>query len=172
MVKVELLTREKFNEFYDVFTLLMNEGYEGFSEALKKHFLASDYSKFTYSYWLEKNFRRFSIAIDDTTGKVIGFLVGDNTYGGVGFISWVGILPEYRSKGVGKLLMDDYETFAKIKRAHLLELFTYDKVKTFYEKLGFKEIGRREHGFYGSKNIIMDKKIGDWNDDMLIKKEI
>ena len=53
-----------------------------------------------------------------------------------------------------------------------IELFTYEKVKPFYERLGFKEIGRREAGFYGSKSIIMDKKIGNWSDSNLIKKEI
>lgn len=172
MVKVELLTSVRFDEFYEVFTILMNEGYEDFSPALQSYFLAHDYSKFTYKYWLERNFRRFTIVIDDATNKIVGFLIGDMTYGGVGFISWVGILPEYRSKGVGRKLMEDYEKFARTKKAHLLELFTYDKVKSFYDKLGFKEIGRREQGFYGSPNIIMDKKLGDWSDENLVKQEI
>ena len=172
MVKVEILTSSRFNEFYDVFTALMNEGYEGFSETLKKYFLNNDYSKFTYSYWLEKNFRRFTLAVDQESNKIVGFLIGDNTYGGVGFISWIGILPEFRGKDIGKMLFDDYEKFARVKKAHLLELFTYEKVKPFYEKLGFVEIGRRDEGFYGSRNIIMDKKIGDWNDENLVKREI
>ena len=172
MVKIDLLTNPRFDEFYDVFTALMNEGYEDFSDTIKSYFLAHDYSKFTYRYYMEKNFRRFTIAIDSDTNKIIGFLIGDNTYGGVGFISWVGILPEYRGKGIGKMLMEDYEKFARSKKAHLLELFTYDKVKPFYDKFGFSEIGRRENGFYGSKNVIMDKKIGEWDDKNLIKQDI
>lgn len=172
MVKIELLTSIRFDEFYEVFTKLMEEGYDGFSETLKGYFLSHDYSKNTYRFWLDKNFRRFTIAIDIDTNKIVGFLVGDNTYGGIGFISWIGVLPESRGKGIAKMLFNDYEAFAKQKKAHLLELFTYDKVKPFYDQLGFKEIGRRERGFYGSKNIIMNKKIGEWDDKNLLKQEI
>jgi len=170
MVEIELLTKDRFNEFYKVFSALMQEGYDNFSSTLKTHFIKHDYSYATYNFWLERNFRRFSIAIEDN--KIIGFLVGDNTYGGVGFISWIGVLPEYRKKHIGQLLLENYEKFAKSKKAHLLELFTYEKVKGFYERMGFKEIGRRMEGFYGSKSIIMDKKIGSWSDENLIKKEI
>jgi len=171
MVRIEVLTKDRFDEFYDVFTLLMKEGYESFSPALIKYFLSHDYSKPTYQFWLDRNFRRFLLAIDDNN-KIVAFLIGDNTYGGVGFISWVGVIPQFRGKGIGKMLMVDYEVFCKSKKGHLLELFAHNKVKPFYEKLGFKEIGRRTSGFYGAKNIIMDKAIGDWNDNNLSMSEI
>jgi ribosomal protein S18 acetylase RimI-like enzyme len=170
MVILNQLTADKFDEFYKVFEQIMREGYSGFSPTLVNHFLQNDYSKFTFSFWLEKNFRRFSLAIENN--KIVGFLIGDHTYGGVAFISWVAVIPEYRKKGIGKMLLQDYEQYVRSKKAHLIELFTYDNVLPFYLENGFKEIGRRQMGFYGQPNIIMNKQIGEWKDSNLIKLEI
>jgi ribosomal protein S18 acetylase RimI-like enzyme len=170
MVNLLLLTEDRFEDFYALFVKVMKEGYSGFPDYLIEYFLKNDYSKFALHYWFEKGLRRMTLALDEN--KLVGFLIGDTTYGGVGFISWVAIEGEYRGKGVGKMLFLDYEEYAKKKKAHLIELFTYDKVKPFYEKLGMKEIGRREEGFYGQKNVIMNKKIGSWNKQYIILDEI
>ena len=170
MVIIDQLTKPRFDEFYKLFEDIMKEGYSNFSPALIEYFLKNDYSKMTFQFWLERNFRRFTLAIEDN--RIIGFLIGDHTYGGVGFISWVGVIPEYRGKGIGNQLLKDYEAFAISRKAHLLELFTYDKVIGFYLVNGFKEIGRREMGFYGQTNVIMNKVLGKWDDSLLVKQEI
>jgi ribosomal protein S18 acetylase RimI-like enzyme len=162
MVNLSLLDRSETNSFYQVFSQIMQEGYDNFSPKLIQHFLNKDYSINVVNLWIERNFRRVMLAKDE--GVIVGFLVGDYTYGGVGFISWVGVIPAYRNRGIGRLLYQNYERFAQEKKAHLIELFTYEKKKHFYEQLGFYEIGRREEGFYGHQNIIMNKKIGEWND--------
>ena len=150
------------DEFYNLFREIMNEGYSGYSEEIKKRFLEKDYSITNFQVWLDRFFRYILLAYHEE--QLVGFLVGDYTYGGVGFISWLGVRKDMRGSRVGKTLYLEYERFAKNKNAHLLQLYTYPKVEEFYIKLGFKRIGIREQGYYGQKNIIMNKKIGEWND--------
>ncbi len=150
------------DNFYSCFELVMREGYSGYSQKLINLFLYKDYSKGNFYIWMEKYLRVIFLAIEE--GEVIGFIVGDNTYGGIGFISWIGVLPGSRNKGIGAELFRTYESFAASRNAHVLELYTYKKVLPFYLKLGFKEIGHREEGYYGQPNIIMNKTIGKWSD--------
>ena len=157
------------DDFYDCFSELMSEGYGHFSPGLRQHFLTVDYPKKNFQFWLERSVRKILLAKEGS--ETLGFLVGDYAYGGVGFVSWLGIRNKYRGKGFGTELYNEYEKFIKTKNAHLIELFTFAEVKPFYEKLGFKEIGRREEGYFGQKNVIMDKKIGEWVDlNLLVKK--
>jgi ribosomal protein S18 acetylase RimI-like enzyme len=163
MVRISDFQLRDIDPFYKCFEVIMHEGYAGFSQPLIEYFIKKEYSKSNFYIWVERNFRKIFLAFNENN-EIIGFLVGDNTYGGVAFITWVGILKEYRSGGVGKLLMETYENYIKPKNPHLIELFTYESVKGFYETLGFTEIGRRKQGFFGQENIIMNKVIGTWDD--------
>jgi len=163
MVRISEFQLRDIDSFYKCFEVLMQEGYAGFSDPIKEYFIKKEYSKSNFYLWVDRNFRKIFLAFNEND-EIIGFLVGDNTYGGVAFITWVGVLKEYRSKGIGKMLIQTYENYVKAKNAHIIELFTYESVKGFYEVLGFIEIGRREQGFFGQKNIIMNKTIGQWDD--------
>lgn len=163
---IKQATTSDLDAFYEVFTEIMHEGYAGYTETLINHFLSKDYSKNNFFLWLERFFRNIYIAVE--SDEVIGFIVGDYTYGGVAFISWLGVKKKYRKKGVGLSLFTVYEDFAKSKKAHMIELYTYPKVEAFYLKLGFKRVGVREQGYFGQKNLIMNKKLGVWNEDYLV----
>jgi ribosomal protein S18 acetylase RimI-like enzyme len=162
MVKIVEFQLRDLELFYNCFEVLMQEGYAGFPNPLKEYFIKKEYSKTNFYLWVEKNFRKIFLAIDDNN-EIIGFLVGDNTYGGVAFITWIGVKKEQRAKGIGKMLFDAYQNYVIAKNAHIIELFTYEGVKGFYLSLGFQEIGRREQGFFGQENIIMNKIIGKWD---------
>jgi len=162
MVRIAEITGPQFPAFFNCFEILMQEGYAGFPAKLREFFIMKEYSQSNFFQWYEKQLRKIYIAFNETE-QLIGFLVGDNTYGGIAFITWIGVLPAYRKHGVGKQLLQFYEEYVRTRNAHLIELFTYEGVKEFYIKNGFKEIGRREEGFFGQQNIIMNKKIGSWD---------
>ena len=155
------LQPQNLDSFYNCFSELMLEGYGQFPEKLSSYFLSHDYTKENFRIWLERYFRKVLLAINDQN-EVVGFLIGDHTYGGVGFISWFGIKKPYRKQGIGKQLFNLYQAYILGRKAHLIELYTYDGAKGFYERLGFQVVGKREQGFFGQKNLIMNKKIGDW----------
>lgn len=162
------LNSDNIEQFYQLFCQLMKEGYDNFSPALQKHFIEKDYPLKNWYYWMEKDLRKVLLAWEDEL--LVGFLVGDHSYGGVAFITWLGVVSDYRGKGIGSSLLLHYQEYVEGRHAHLLELYTFPKVKAFYEKHGFKQVGMREQGYYGRKNVIMDKKLADWDEAVL--KEI
>lgn len=148
--------------FYDCFCSLMREGYGQFPTQLQEYFLDHDYTLANFKVWIDRNFRKVILAINQEN-KVVGFLIGDHAYGGVCFISWFGLLKEYRLQGIGSQMLGKYIEYAHIRKAHLIELYTYNGASGFYEKHGFKLIGKREQGFFGQKNLIMNLKLRDFN---------
>jgi ribosomal protein S18 acetylase RimI-like enzyme len=153
--------------FYNAFTELMHEGYGQFPPKLQDYFLSHDYTINNFKVYIARNFRKVLLAVDENN-DVIGFLIGDHTYGGVAFISWLGVLKDKRNNGIGKELLNKYVEYARSLNAHLIELYTYEAVKGFYEKFGFVEVGRREQGFFGQKNLILNLKVKDYDINILV----
>lgn len=149
-------------DFHNVFSILMHEGYGQFPPKLQEYFLTHDYTISNFRVYIERNFRKVLLAVDEEN-KVSGFIIGDHTYGGIAFISWFGVLKEKRSNGVGSALLNRYIDHVKGLNAHLVELYTYDGARGFYEKFGFKLIGERDQGFFGQKNLIMNLKLKDYD---------
>jgi len=77
------------------------------------------------------------IKIDD---QIIGFsqyTIEKN----IGELKYLAILPEYRNKGYGKILMErvmKYFENQSIKRIDIRVIYGNDEAKIFYEKYGFK----------------------------------
>jgi len=72
----------------------------------------------------------------------------------------IGVLPEYRNKGVGKGLLLKSEEVARNEGAENLILDTHELMEAtrkFYLELGYKEIGVLE-GYYGNGNAVFYMK--------------
>jgi len=91
------------------------------------------------------------LALDDD-GDVVGVLTLAETlslYAGgyIGVINELYVVPEYRSEGVGKILLDAAKRLAEERDWKRLEVTTpgeeYAKTLRFYEREGFVEIGPR-----------------------------
>jgi len=159
---IEDLNEQNLLSFYECFSILMREGYGQFPSVLQEYFLDHDYTLANFKLWIDRNFRKVILAINHDN-IVVGFLIGDHSYGGVCFISWFGILNQYRLQGIGSLMLKRYIEYAQIRKAHLIELYTYNGASGFYEKHGFQLIGKREQGFFGQKNLIMNLKLKDFD---------
>jgi len=107
----------------------------------------------------EKYFRKvlasdslFLIAKDGK--KVLGFLIAHNIIGMSSFLDTLAVSREIRGKGIGKMLMAEYERLVKIKRIHYIFLFalnTNENTLRFYEKNDF-ESSKHDYKMY-SKSI-------------------
>lgn len=154
--------------FYNCFKEIMEEGYGAFPLNLRKYFIEKLYTYSNFAFWLERNIRKiFIVKESEDSREIIAFLVGDNTYGGVAFISWLGVRAKFRRKGIGTRLLDEYERNVRSKSAHLIELYTQPELVPYYERFGYKQIGRRDQGFFGQTNVIMNKKLGEWDESIL-----
>lgn len=106
----------------------------------------------------------FLLAID--TDVCVGFASYEHNYTQkpITRIHKIYILPETQGKGIGKLLLDKIESFAKENHCNTLSLNVnrYNKALTFYQKSGFKTVLEEDilldHG-YKMEDYRMEKEL-------------
>ena len=74
-------------------------------------------------------------------GRLVGFarVVSDGKFRA--YIEDVLVLKDYRSRGIGKLLMS--EILVSVKDIHVVTLFCQKKLSGYYTELGFKEFSKQ-----------------------------
>ncbi|PTY75874.1 GNAT family N-acetyltransferase [Heyndrickxia sporothermodurans] len=77
---------------------------------------------------------------------------------GKGKVERICILPAYRGKGAGKIVMDAIEQYATQQDVHVLKLNAQTHAIPFYEKLGYKVISE-EFMDAGIPHKTMEKRI-------------
>jgi len=99
------------------------------------------------------------LALDDD-GDVVGILTLSQTisiYAGgyIGVLNELYVVPNYRSEGVGKILLDAAKALAEERGWKRLEVTTpgeeYAKTLRFYEREGFMAIGPRYKFMVGNR---------------------
>lgn len=82
-------------------------------------------------------------------------------YGDEAQIVWVAVLMPYRNRGVGWAVMDHLLRLSREQGCRLVSLNAQTHALGFYQRLGFKPVGRR---FFMS-NIEHQYMILDWSDE-------
>jgi [ribosomal protein S18]-alanine N-acetyltransferase len=78
-------------------------------------------------------------AIDD--GKMIGFVAGDpHPSDGFSWIATIGVLPEYRRRGIGRDLLRACERLLKTPRVRLSVRASNDGAIKLYEQEGYQRV--------------------------------
>lgn len=91
----------------------------------------------------------FTVDDDGDPAGVITVVESLSLYAGgyIGVINELYVMPDYRSEGVGKMLLDAVKDLAEEREWKRLELTTpgeeYEKTLRFYEREGFDRIGPR-----------------------------
>ena len=96
---------------------------------------------------LENQCAAFLVAQDGDTGKVVGY-AGLLVVADEGYITNVAVFPEYRRRGVAAQLLSVFENFARGNHLAFLTLEVRAgnaPAIALYEKLGFREVGRRKN---------------------------
>lgn len=86
-------------------------------------------------------------ATDEESGAVAGY-VGMYVSLDVGNINNVGVLPDFRRKGIGRLLMSELCSYCRNNGITLLTLEVRESnapAIALYEKLGFRKVGLRKN---------------------------
>jgi len=94
--------------------------------------------------------------------KMLGFLMAEKLYAGVSFCNWLGVIKEFRGKGIGKALSQKWQEDIKKEGGHKLMLLNHSpKNNEFYLKMGFKQEGFEEKLWYGLDYWVFGKVIGE-----------
>ncbi len=91
--------------------------------------------------------------------QMIGFIAGDERPSEhTDWIATVGVIPEYRGRGIGELLLSACEKQLKASRIRLCVRVSNAPAIHLYEKTGYKRVGLWQ-GYYndGEDAIVMEK---------------
>ncbi|WP_421876111.1 GNAT family N-acetyltransferase [Marinoscillum sp.] len=104
------------------------------------------------------------VLIAELDGFPVGFKVGyDRFLDGEVFYSWMGaVLPEHRSKGIGRLLLKKMEVWCKLKGYHYLKFKTMNRHRNmlkFAISEGFNVIDFQKHQNPRLSKIYFEKKL-------------
>ncbi|MDR0136517.1 GNAT family N-acetyltransferase [Metabacillus idriensis] len=78
---------------------------------------------------------------------------------GIGKIERICVLPDYRSKGAGKIIMEKLEEIAASKEMQTLKLNAQTHAEPFYEKLGYNTISKETFLDAGIPHVTMVKEM-------------
>ena len=92
--------------------------------------------------------------------QMVGFIAGDvRRLEGVAWISTVGVLPEFRGRGVGSALMAACEEKITVGRIRLCVRISNDTAIRLYEHLGYLRVGEWSRYYQdGESALVMEKK--------------
>ena len=91
-----------------------------------------------------------------------GFVCMKEDFGGVLFIDWLVVKKEFRKKGVGTFLLNETAKWALKNKFHYLYLFTESNQNiAFYEKRGFRYIGKHLNSWFGETEHELGKSLRD-----------
>jgi ribosomal protein S18 acetylase RimI-like enzyme len=164
---ISSLNPENLKDFFPFFEKLMRENFPFYHPKVIDYFLIKIYSKQNLYYQLKNNQRIILVVYEDK--QPLGFAMIDEPYGGVSFLRWLAVDKNHQGKGVGKMLVFEWEKIAKNQGCHKMELAAYPLVSSFYERCGFEKEGLRKMSYFGVNQVVMGKIIGEVSIEKITK---
>ena len=153
-ITLRRLIAEDLDDLYPLFEEMLRSDIPEIASR-SEFFLRTDYTKSR----IQSNllFPKVAIFGAFVGSKLVGFIWGNSTYAGLGFISWLKVERKLQKNGIGKKLVEYYEQYVKGKEGHVVELYCFEKMKDYYLKQGYEIIGIREKGYFKLKQFILNK---------------
>ncbi len=146
-------------EFFPVFRTVLETGFPIYGKQTVRFFLEKVYQPANFTYWIERGMKTVFVA--RSGDAVTGFAVIDEPYGGVSLCRWLGVLKEYRSRGIGSSLIRTWLALARLQKCHKAEVASQPDAKPFYEKMGLELEGMRKKSYFGSDQYVFGKVLGE-----------
>ena len=78
------------------------------------------------------------LAVDESTGRVVGFVNAASDGILAAYIPLLEVLPEYRGQGIGRALME--RILKRLSRFYMVDLACDPEMESFYESFGMQPI--------------------------------
>ena len=167
-MEIRRISEKEVAEYYQLFLLVLKEGFPEYSSGLIKFLAEKDFSETVIKDKIAK--KESVIWVAEKDGKMTGFLMADKLYGGVGYCNWLGVAEKMRGRGIGKMLLDEWEKEVLKLGGHKLILLTQsEKNRGFYQKHGFKEEGFEKVSWFGLDCWLFGKVIGEPKPEVFLK---
>ena len=95
-------------------------------------------------------------------GQMIGFVAGDpRPHEGISWIATICVLPEYRGKGIGRMLLETCENALPTQIIHLCVRISNEEAIRMYKMAGYYNIDRWSKYYNdGEDSLVMEKMKG------------
>jgi ribosomal protein S18 acetylase RimI-like enzyme len=93
--------------------------------------------------------------------QMVGFIAGDiRRMEGVAWIATVAVLPDYRGRGIGSLLLKACEAQITVSRIRLCVRVSNEVAIRLYEKFGYSKVGEWTRYYQdGESALVMEKHL-------------
>lgn len=93
---------------------------------------------------------------------LVGIIAIKPDFGGVLYIDWLAVKKENRGEGIGSILLQKTDEWALKHKFHYIYLFTEtDRNINYYEKRGFKYVGKYGKSWFGETEHTLGKQLCD-----------
>lgn len=154
-------------EFFAVFRTVLETGFPIYGKKTVSYFTDKVYPAANFTYWIEHGMK--VVYVVRSGGNIAGFAVIDEPYGGVSLLRWLGVLKEYRSRGIGSALIRTWLTLARMQGCHKAEVASQPDAKPFYEKMGLELEGMRKKSYFGSDQYVFGKLLGEPDEQVMTR---
>src|SRR3989338_2733360 len=145
-IKIIQISEKQAEQFFSLYETIVRSDFKEWTAKTKKQWLEREYGIYYWKQLLSEATLPVFVAFDGK--KMIGYAAAEGINYGVVYVGWVGVLKEYRKKGIAGRLMAEVERWAKDKKFHKLELETQIKdLLPFFEGLGFSLEGVRKNSW-------------------------
>ncbi len=92
-------------------------------------------------------------------GELVGFIAGDiRRSEGTAWIATIGVLPEYRRRGIGAALLEACEAQIELERVRLCVRTTNEAAIHLYQRMGYSKVGEWKQYYHdGETAQVMEK---------------
>ena len=165
--QISNLRKDEVKEFHQVFSEVLSSQFPGYTPKVIKYLLEKIYTESSFYYWLVNNSK--TVLISKSNDLIIGFAVIDEPYGGVSFMRWLGIKPEFHRQGIGTSLINKWIEIARLQGCHKIEVAAQPEAKEFYKKAGLDLEGKRIKSYFGIDQFVYGKVIGNPSDEVMTR---
>lgn len=158
-ILVKQITEDEFDEFFTLYERLVKTEFPEYPEKVREFIVKhpQEWNKQKLSFLLKEQQCYFLAA--KLNNKIVGLLYAFKPQGGVSIGLWLMVDPQFQHKGVGKILLTNWEQLALKDKCHSLQLAAPDRNIEFYKKMGFDLIGLYKKAWYGADEYLFSKLI-------------
>ena len=167
-VIIEKVIEKDLDEFFKVFSGLIQSEMLEYSERTRKYFYTNN--RAINKKVLKRKLGEGNIVLSATLKKkIVGILIADRPFGGISICHWLAVDRQFQMMGIGRSLLLGWEKISKDDGAHGLRLETDKRNIDFYKKMGFSLIGLDKRGEFGTDNYVMKKLIQTPKEENFLK---
>lgn len=143
--------------FWNFFKKSIETQFPEYPREAKNFFFKKAFPKRNFIKWLKKKERILILVL--YKGKIISYLLAENPYGGVALGVWMAVDKKFQGKGIGSMLLKEYEIVAKRKGAHKVYLWSNKRNIKFYKKNRYILVGNFPKSFFKEDHWLFYKNI-------------